>query len=254
MKKWIFGLICLVTVNCYTVDVFAQASQDSDSASAFAFIRFQYSLLSPAGDFEKTFGVTQAVGGALAYKTATNWHFEVEGSFLFGGDVKRKDLLSGIINEAGDVTDADGELVKVILDMRAYSLYGSVGKLFPIFGNQNSGILVQFGVGYLQHRIKVDFRDGEVFQFSDEMLKGYDRLHRGVALKQFVGYQYFGKRNLINFNIGFEFNQGFTKNKREYNYDSRSFDKGQKTDLLNGLRIGWTIPIKERTSDDFYYY
>jgi hypothetical protein len=110
------------------------------------------------------------------------------------------------------------------------------------------------GVGYLQHKIKIDYRDGTVYQLSEEMRKGYDRLHTGIATRQFIGYQYFGKRNLMNFYGGFEFNQGFTKNRREFNYDTRSFDKERKFDFLYGFKVGWVIPFRSRETEEFYYY
>jgi len=231
------------------------AQSRTDSLAAFPLVRFQYSYLLPAGDYESTFGNTNLVGGAIAFKTKTNWQFELEANYMFGANVKRKTLLSGIVNAAGDATDVDGELVRVLLDIRGYTFFASAGRIFPISKtNPNSGILIQGGIGYLQHRIKVDFRDGEVFQLSDDMLKGYDRLHTGVAFKQFIGYQYFGKKNLINFFAGFEFNQGLTYNRRGYNYDTQSFDEDQKFDFLYGFRVGWSMPIRGRASEEFYYY
>lgn len=227
----------------------------SDSTAAFSFIRFQYSHLFPSGDYESTYGNSNAVGGAFGFKTEKNWQFEVEGNFMFGADVKRSNLLSDVINERGDAIDDERQLVVVTTDLRGLSFYASVGKVFRIFNsNPNSGLLTQFGAGYLQHRIFVDFRDGDVFQLSEERLKGYDRLHRGFSLKQFIGYQYFGNKNLVNFYIGLEIEQGFTRNVREYNYDTRSFDKGSKFDLLYGLRLGWNFPIRKRATDDYYYY
>ncbi|MBL4710179.1 MAG: hypothetical protein JKY48_17245 [Flavobacteriales bacterium] len=246
-------LISALILHCF--QGFSQNDIQADSSETIPFIRFQYSFLLPSGDFETSYGNSSSVGGAIGLKSKSNWQFEFEYSFMFGADLKRKDLLSDIINEAGDVTDSDGELIKIIYDLRGYSIFSSVGKIFPISKkNLNSGILVQAGIGFLQHRIFIDYRDGEAFQLNKEMLKGYDRLHNGLALKQFVGYQYFGSKNLINFYIGVEFQEGFTKNKREYNYDTKSFDKNQKNDFLYGLRLGWSIPIRKRTSDNFYYY
>lgn len=231
------------------------SSAQSDSTVAFSFIRFQYSHLFPSGDYESTFGNSNAVGAAFGYKTSQNWQFEVETNFLFGADVKRTNLLNDVINERGDAIDNDKELVIITTDLRGLSFYASIGKVFRIFNsNPNSGLLTQLGVGFLQHKIFVDFRDGEVFQLSEERLKGYDRLHRGFALKQFIGYQHFGNKNQVNFYIGLEIEQGFTKNIREYNYDTRSFDRASKFDLLYGLRVGWSFPIRKRGSDDFYYY
>lgn len=227
----------------------------SDSAATFSFVRFQYSFLLPGGDFETTFGNSSSLGGALGHKTANNWQFEAEGNFMFGSDLKRKDLLSDIINEAGDVTDSDGELIKLVYDLRGFNFYLSAGKIFNVSeANPNSGILTQFGIGFLQHRIFIDYRDGQVFQLNDEMLKGYDRKHNGFSTKQFIGYQHYGKKNFINFFAGIELEQAFTKNRREYNYDTRSFDTDQKFDFLYGFRFGWSIPIRKRATGEFYYY
>jgi len=224
-------------------------------SEGFPFARFQFARMLTGGDFEDTFGTTNTVGGAIGYKTKSNWQFDIEGGFMFGSDVKRQDLLNDIINMAGDATDAEGELVKLIYDIRGHSFFASASKIFPVLStNGNSGIIIKAGIGYIQHRIKIDFRDGEVFQLSDDNLKGYDRLHTGLAAKQFLGYQHYGKKNLLNFYFGLEMVEGFTKNRRGFNYDTRSFDNGNKTDLLLGLRFGWSIPIRERASEEFYYY
>lgn len=242
---------------CFGFKAFNQTKADSSKlgGEAFPFVRFQFASFLTGGDFEKSFGNTYSVGGAVGYKTGSNWQIDIESGYFFGADVKRKDMLNGITNAAGDATDLDGELVKLVFDIRAFNVFSSVGKIIPLSNkNQNSGLLIKAGIGYLQHRIKVDFRDGEVFQLSDEMLKGYDRLHTGIALKQFFGYQYYGRSNLFNFYFGLEMMEGFTINRRGYNYDSRSFDTDRKTDLLYGLRFGWTIPIRQRASEEFYYY
>lgn len=234
---------------------FSQSSETIDSTATIPFIRFQFTHLFPAGDYEDTFGNTNAIGGAFGIKLKNNLQFELEANYMFGADVKRKGLLSDIINSRGDVTDKDGELIKLIYDLRGFSIYANVGKVFSLNPKtSNSGILTQFGIGFLQHKIIVDYRDGEVFQLEENNLKGYDRLHRGIALKQFIGYQYFGKKNLVNFYAGVEFQEGFTKNKREFNYDTQSFDTNRKFDLLYGFRIGWSFTIRDRATEDFYYY
>ena len=227
-----------------------------DSSASFPFVRFQYGYFFPGGDFEDTYGNTSEIGGALGFKTKSNWQFDIESGILFGTDVKRDDnLLNGIINEAGNATDSDGELVNLVYEIRSLNAFGSVSKIIPISKrNLNSGLILKVGAGYLQHRIKVDFREGQVFQLSDDNLRGYDRLHTGFALRQFIGYQHYGTKNLLSFYVGFEFNQAFTINRRGYNYDERAFDTSTKNDFLNGFRFGWTIPIRSRKSEEFYYY
>ena len=247
-----------IVLSCFSLMHFnlaAQAKVDSTQAQSIPFIRFQYSFLAPSGDFEDRFGDSHEVGGAFGFKTKSNWQFEVEAGYHFGKQVKVQGLLDDVINKVGDATDSDGELVKIIYEMRGLSFFGSIGKVIPLGKNQkNSGLIVQAGAGYFQHKIKVDWRDGDVFQLSDERLKGYDRLHTGFALKQFIGYQYFGHKNLVNFYAGLEFKQAFTQNRRKYNYDTQSYDTKEKFDFLYGIRIGWMIPFKSRASEEFYYY
>lgn len=233
----------------------AQQKEVVDSALTLPFIRFQYTLLEPSGDFEETYGSANAVGGAFGIKLANNWQFELEGNFIFGTNIQRQGILDDIINSNGDVTDSDGELIKIIYNLRGFSAYANVGKVFTFQnGLKNSGILAQAGIGFLQHKIFFDYRDGEAFQLSEDNLKGYDRLHNGVAFKQFLGYQYFGKKNLVNFYIGVEFQEAFTVNRRGYNYDTKMFDIDQKFDLLYGLRFGWSFTLRSRASEEFYYY
>lgn len=233
----------------------AKSQTVTDSLAAFPFVRFQYQRISPGGDFETTYGALNEIGGAIGFKSKSNWQFDIEAGYYFGAEFKRTNMLNDIINSDGSATDSDGELIKLIYEIRAVNVLASVGKIIPISkNNPNSGILIKAGVGYLQHRIKVDFRDGTAFQLSDENLKGYDRLHSGIMLRQFIGYQYYGVKNLLSFYVGFEFNEAFTYNRREYNYDERAFDQGQKQDFLHGFRFGWTIPIRSRSSEEFYYY
>lgn len=241
-------LLAIICFNSFLISA-------QDSAASFAYIKFQYAYYLPGGDYEERFGNTNSVGGELGFKTKSNWHFSVSGSYLFSNNVKVNNLLSDVINDAGDVTDSDGKLLRLIYEMRGQSYYLKVGRVIPILGsNPNSGLLINLGIGYLQHKIKVDYRDGTVFQLDEERLKGYDRLTSGIALNQFIGYQYFDKSNLLNFYIGFEFNQAFTKNRREYNYDEMSYDTDGKFDVLSGFRVGWVIPFRSRKSEEFYYY
>jgi hypothetical protein len=45
---------------------------------------------------------------------------------------------------------------------------------------------------------------------------------------------------------------GLTQSLRPYNFDTRQSDEGTRTDVLHGLRFGWTLPIYRRTDDAFY--
>ncbi len=252
-KQIIFSLALMLFAQLL---LFAQVEdKKAYSVENIPFVRFQYSYHAPAGDFEARYGNSNEVGGAFGFKTIKNWLFEIEGGYHFTKQVKTQGLLDDVLNKAGDATDSDGELVRITYELRGLSFFATAGKIIPLNQKQkNSGLLLQVGAGYLQHRIKVDWRDGKVYQFSDERLKGYDRLHTGFATKQFIGYKYFGNNNIVNFYAGLEFKQAFTKNRRKYNYDTKSYDTGSKFDFLYGIRVGWMIPFRSRESEEFYIY
>lgn len=232
------------------------AVKAQDSTQAFGFIKFQYAYFLPSGDFEDRYENANSIGGEIGFKNFGNWQLSFSGAYLFSSRVKVNNLLDDVINANGDAIDSDGELVRLTYELRGQSYFLKVGRIFNEFlsPNPNSGFLLTAGVGYLRHRIKVDYRDGTVYQLSEDRLKGYDRLSSGIAFNQFIGYQYYGKSNLFNFYLGLELMQAFTKNRRKYNYDSRSFDAGNKSDYFAGLRFGWVIPFRKRRAEEFYYY
>ncbi len=244
--------LCLICI-LFNTNAFSQSN--TDSSQTIFFVAFDYGYYSISGDWEERFSQSNSVGGAIGLKLANNWQVKISASGLFSNRVKVNGLLNDVINEAGDATDSDGELVKIIYEQRGFNSFIQFSKTIRAFNlNPNSGILLQAGIGYLQHKIKIDYRDGTVFQLEEEDIKGYDRLHSGIATNQFIGIQYFGKRNLFNFYGGFEMGQAFTKNRREYNYDTRDYDKASKVDLYYGIKLGWMIPFKKRASEEFYYY
>jgi hypothetical protein len=104
----------------------------------------------------------------------------------------------------------------------------------------------------LQHKIRIDTRD-DVPLLDKEYVKGYGRLSNGLSLTQFVGYIYCGNKRLINFIAGFEFTQGFTENRRSYNFDTMSKDETKRFDMLSGIKVGWFFPIYRTAATQFYY-
>jgi hypothetical protein len=75
----------------------------------------------------------------------------------------------------------------------------------------------------------------------------------GFSTRQFVGYLFQSNYRLIRFYGGFEFVQGFTVNMRNYNFDTGGPETDLRFDLLNSFKVGWIIPIAQRTRGEFYY-
>jgi hypothetical protein len=62
-------------------------------------------------------------------------------------------------------------------------------------------------------------------------------------LRQFLGYQVISRDRTVNFYIGLEAIEGFTKNRRGFNFDTGRRDDLKRIDILYGVRVGWQLAI-----------
>lgn len=210
----------------------------------------------PQKDLQTRFGNNLTVGLNLEYLTdKSNLIFGVQSSLLFGTDVK-ENVLASLENDSGIIYN--NNFSNSTVDLRERGFYSGlyVGKLFGLLKeNKRSGIRLQLGAGLLQHKIRIQLDPNSfVTELTTEGRKGYDRLTNGLALQQFVGYQHHSKNRLVNFYAGFEFIQGFTKNRRSINVDTGLTDTAERLDLLVGFRLGWTLPFYLGEKADTIYY
>ena len=226
-----------------------------DSAINMHIVSLGYSFQLPGGDLEDRFGWNSMLEAAYSYKFKSNIALSVNGGFLFGSEVKESDILSGIQNGDGLVLGNDGKFADVRLYERGYHISLTVGKLLT-WGrpNHNSGIMLSAGPGFIQHKIRIETIGNTVPQLSKEYRKGYDRLTNGLGAHEMVGYYYLGNKYLINFFAGFEFMQVFTKNRRDFNFDTMSKDDDSRLDLLFGIRAGWMLPLYRKAPQKYYFY
>lgn len=209
----------------------------------------------PGGDLADRFGWNSHVGGSLLFKTTQNWLFGVSSAFLFGNQVEEDDVLDPLRTEGGAILDRNGEFADILLLQRGYTVFGHFGKQFPWWGpNPNSGFVFLAGLGFIEHRIRIQDNNGNtVPALTGEYKKGYDRLTNGLGLRQEIGYHYLSNRRLVNFYVGLEVTQAFTRNRRSLNFDTRQTDTSDRFDLLYGLKAGWIIPLYKRVPREFYY-
>lgn len=235
----------------------AQSSQNN----AYSAVLFNtcYGFHIPAADLSDRFGSNFSIGGSIEYLTEKgNWMLGIKGNNLFSQNVK-EDVLAPIRTSDGFLIGnsgaAEGQFALVVLRERGFYAGGLVGKLFTLSKkNKRSGIRATIGAGLLQHKIRIQDESGTAQQIAGDYKKGYDQLSNGLALEQFIGYQYLSTNRGINFFAGFEFTQAFTKNRRNSNFVTRTKDETKRIDVLTGFRIGWTIPIYvgEKGEDLFY--
>lgn len=243
----IFFLICLP---------FAVFSQQNikDSAIAFPMIGAAAAYQMPGADLAQRFGNNFNIGGVFQWKTKKNYVFGLDGQFIFGNKVKENTILDSLATSQGGIISSQGDFADVILYERGLKFELKLGKVFPIFGpNKNSGLFTSIGAGVIQHKIRIENQGSSIPAIEDDYKKGYDRLTNGLSLTAFAGYMNFGNKRLVNFYAGVELTQGFTQNRRSFNYDSRIQDSKKRNDLLIGIRVAWLIPIYKRVPKEFYY-
>jgi hypothetical protein len=107
----------------------------------------------------------------------------------------------------------------------------------------NSGLVLNMGVGLIQHKIRIEVIGNNVPQLAKAYKKGYDRLSNGLLLSQDLGYLYLSDNRLLNIYFGFECMEGFTQSRRSFDYDKMQRDTKKRLDILYGVKIAWILPV-----------
>lgn len=208
------------------------------------------------GDLADRFGYTNHLGAMAGYKTNRNWVLGLDGNFMFGNQIKVNGMFDGIADSYGNITDQNGDVALVVLSERGFNINLMVGKVFPVFSNnRNSGIYIHGGLGYLQHRIKIETQDHVAPSIELKYKKGYDRYTTGINFHQFVGYAFLANQGVVNFYGGFYIQEGLTHNRRDIFFDrpEEPVPTGTMLDIQLGFKLGWFVPIYQRKPKDYYF-
>ncbi|HYG51297.1 MAG TPA: hypothetical protein VD905_10365 [Flavobacteriales bacterium] len=224
-----------------------------DSSLRITAVRLSYAAQLPAGNMVQRFGWNSQLGLHVDYKTTGNVLFGLESSFIFGKKVK-EDVMSNLRTSDSAIIDQNGAYAIVLAYERGFMINAYTGYLWSKIGpNPNSGLLIKAGVGFLQHKIRIEHNKNPVPALSDEYLYGYDRLTNGINFTEFIGYQLLSNSRLLNFFAGFEFTQGFTQSRRDWNFNEYKKDETKRKDYLYGIRVGWILPLYKRAPREVYY-
>lgn len=247
-KLLLFSVLFLIFIR-----TFAQVSI-KDSSIYTPLIGISYGYYFPAGDMEKRFGNNSATQVNVDFKTKYNWILGINGSYFFGKQVKES-IFDSISTNSGAIIAQNGQFADVRLYERGFTVSGTIGRLIAFKKpNPNSGIAFNIGFGFMQHKIRIETIGNNVPQLSKEYKKGYDRLTNGFLLTESIGYLYLSNNRLANIYIGFECMQGFTKNRRSFNYDEMKQDTRKRVDILYGARLAWILPLYKKAPQEFYVY
>lgn len=256
MCQRVFYKLVLILVLSGFVSQYTHAqSSISDSTISTFILQINYAYQIPGGDMAEDYGHNSTIGPEFTYKTNKNWLWGLEANFIFGNDVKKAgEIIAGISDDSGFVIGMDGTYTNIRPMERGFSTLAKVGKVIPAFNiNPNSGIVFNFGIGYMQHKIRWDVESNNAPQLSGDYVKGYDRFTEGFIMSQSLGLFYLGDARLWNFKAAVEVQEAFTTLKR-YNFDTMGGDSKNRVDLFFGLKLSWMIPLYGRAPKAIYYF
>ena len=214
-----------------------------------------YGLYNTGGDFGNRFGASSIIGLELQRQSPRHgWIWSLRGGHLFGAQVQESSLFGAIATANGDIITANGVFEDYRLRQFGWFVEGRLGKMIFPLGPQGSGIRMDVGIGMLQHKIWIETPNNNSPQLSSEYKRGYDRLCDGLSISQNLNYHYLSSNRLINFQIGLDLIQAFTRERRSVRYDTGLPAHNARRDFLNGLKISWILPIYERSEKSDLYF
>lgn len=247
-------LSCLLVLLAGNSFLFAQQKKQTFPQRSGVLTNITYKAQFPVGLLAERYGFNSSIGVGFHYKTNNGWTFGIEGDLLFGDNIKENSFLNSyIFHQDGLIYDTVGFPSEVVFFERGYTFSGRIGKIvMPTKRNPNSGLFVQLGGGFLQHKILPDIKNFDIPQLTGEYVKGIDRLTNGFMLVQYIGYLHLDRKKLQNLSIGLEIIEGITKSRRSFNYDTMEAETETRLDILIGLRFSWILPVYNNKEDYFY--
>ncbi len=250
MKKGILAIIGLLMVSSLL-----HAQSIKDSTVLLNMFSFHVNGNVPRGNMGDRYGSSIGFGGSYMLKTKKNWVLSADYTYFSGNNFKQDSVFDALEDEYGDFINIFGEIGEVTFYERGFYTGLRAGRVFPVFkSNPNSGFILMLSGGILQHKTLVHQDGNDIPQINGDNVKGYDRLTNGFGLSQFIGYLHLDSHEPINFYVGFELHQAWTKNRRDWNFDTMGPDLDLKKDFMYGFRFGWIFPLNKNTHDTYYFY
>lgn len=249
MRKALFVVFLLYWI---CDEVKAQVSV-KDSSVYVSIVGLGYGYYLSSGDMVSRFGNNSAVSLNVDFKLKNYWMFGINGSYLFGNKIKES--LFDSISKGNYIVNSEGDLADVRTFERGFTVSATVGRMIALTAKRpNCGLIIQAGIGFIQHKIRIEVIGNDVPQLSKEYKKGYDRLSNGLLLSQNLGYLFLSNNHLANFYVGLECMEGFTQSRRSFDYDKMQRDTKKRLDILYGAKIAWILPLYKRAPKEFYTY
>lgn len=237
---------------CASAKVSAQkAHSERNNIGPVSLIHFSLGYQRPAGDLAKRFGPCQSLGLSAEHLTANNWALGANGQFFFGENVK-EDPIAGMRTANGGVINSERVVATVSLRERGWYAGATAGRLWAT-DKRRSGLRLTLGAGWQTHWIRVQDESNLVTQLTGDYRKGYDRRAGGPTLSQFVGWQSLGASRTVNWFVGAQVQEGFTKSLRDWDFATQGPLTGKRLDVRLGFVAGWSFAIYQQPASQVYY-
>jgi|GEM_PF-1082500 len=248
------GYIICITMILSRLNSFAQ---DSGSFPRIGGFTFSAAFVSPQGDLAKRFGpaAEAALGGYV--KTTENWLWMLEGGYFFSNRVKENSF-DNLLNAEGQILGKNGGFADVSIFMRGLRLPTLwIGKIIPMpiknVTTDYSGLAPSLGIGFFQHWINIQDITQTVYQLEPPYKYGYDRMTNGPLFSASLAYWFFHKSEPIRGRLSVEYAWAPTRNQR-YEYSNNILQAATRNDRFLNIKLSWVIAIKQKRSDDSYYF
>lgn len=228
-------------------------AQHKDSASYGFMFELSYAGQLPGGQLGQLFGFNSNVQGGIYYKTESNWIYGASFAYFFGDQLRNEGILDSLATSNSNLIANDGNYPGISYFEKGFDMQLTIGKLFPVSRNLNSGILVTLSAGYLQYHLDIEAPTDWTPQISDSYLYGYQHLTAGVCATEFIGYQYISKRQFLAVFGGFEFTEIMAK-ALQFDFETETKNPNYKFSMLSGIRIGWILPILQDNTKKMTFY
>jgi hypothetical protein len=250
MKQY-FSLFALLFITSLCL---AQDSRYSDDIKYnFLGVSVSYGINNTAGDISDRFGRHSEAGIGFEYHIPKkDIILYTEAKLLFGDRVKEQ-TVTNLLTETGNILGSDGRFANIFFRMRGH--YIGLGVATTILTDEvGKGLRLGASVGLLSHFIRVQDDSNSLPQVSGDYGKGYDRLTRGPSLKQRIGYNYVNKARKVFLSIALEITEAFTSGQRPLNFDTGTADNSSRLDILYGLNVKYTLPLRSYAPAGEIYY
>jgi hypothetical protein len=224
----------------------APAPQSPGSGS-FLLLRVGGGFYLTGADLAKGFPQFASMPAGLYYKSGSNITVGINHTPFWGNRVNYSNLFGDMLGPSGEVIDQNGFPTVIRYYMRGSATNLTVGKLLGGKGGKSGQFELALGAGFMQHFVKMRFDVGRTPQLEGDYAKGYDRLTNGLQLVQHFRWHYLNPETISVF-AGLDVAQGFTQNRRGWNFADGGPDNSKHFDFYSGLSAGIIIPLSLKAS------